>query len=133
MSAIPSPSLYEKLNLTPKIMRQRVVENFSGALLNERWNTTLESGTPTFAMSDTIDGGFETTMTTAAFNALKVNFNNRRQYDPNGCVSICWLVPPRTVESLYSWEWSCSYIHSTRICEHLGIDPSINILNLWEF
>jgi len=53
-----SESLYEQLHPLTFVAKQRVVENFSGDTLNERWTTTVNTGTPTYAMADTVDGGF---------------------------------------------------------------------------
>lgn len=78
-------SLYEQLFPFSTVMRQRVVENFSGALLNERWTVGILN-TPIVQMSDSIDGGFEI-ITDSAADSGAIGFGDiSRQYDPNGCV-----------------------------------------------
>ena len=72
-------SLYERLSALTQIMNQRVVETFSGSVLNERWNTSVGSGSPTFAMVDAVDGGFG--ITSGGVGGFGyINFNNKRQY-----------------------------------------------------
>ena len=83
-----SSSLYERLSPLTQVMGQRVVDTFSGALLNERWTTQNLVGTNTFAMADEIDGGFKITTGTAGSDNGQMAFNNKRQYDPTDCVLI---------------------------------------------
>ena len=55
-------SIYNQLNPLNEIAKQRMVETFSGdALDTDRWNTVNVSGTNTFAMSDSVYGGFKIT------------------------------------------------------------------------
>lgn len=89
-------SLYERLSALTQVAGQRVVETFSGALLNERWTETDVAGTGTFAMSDNIDGGFSIISGATAENRHSINFNNKRQYDETDSVVVAVA---RAVES----------------------------------
>ena len=53
-----------------------------------RWNTRDITGTGTFAMDDTIDGGLKITNGSGATDKSGIAFNDIRQYDPRGCVII---------------------------------------------
>lgn len=77
-----SPSLYEQLFPLTTVMKQRVVENFSGDGLNERWTTRNYTGSNTFQMSDNIGEGFEIVTSGTNGSNGAIDFNNRRQYDP---------------------------------------------------
>lgn len=82
---VTSESLYEQLFPLSTVMKQRVVENFSGdALDTDRWTTNNHNGTNTFTMDDSTDGGFKITTAGADGNAGSINFNNKRQYSPTG-------------------------------------------------
>ena len=83
-----SASLYEQLFALTTVMKQRVVDNFSGDALNERWTTWDESGTGTFAMVDAADEGFS--ITTSSGGRSGIGFNNKRQYSNSG--SVCIIV-----------------------------------------
>jgi hypothetical protein len=82
-----SASLYEQLFALTTVMKQRVVDNFSGDSLNERWTQWNETGTGTFAMSDEVDGGFSI-ITDATSGRSGIGFNNIRQYSNSGLVVI---------------------------------------------
>lgn len=82
------PSMYESFNELTVLNKQHFVEWFSGAILDSIWNITFEDGVAVPAMADEIDGGFQITTSTAIFNAMKINFNNRRHYNFQGCVCI---------------------------------------------
>ena len=81
------------------ILRQRLVETFSRDTLDtDRWSTgrdSYNSGIPTFAMSDEIDGGFKVTAQASIDNssggigsASSWAGNNIRQFAHNGSVYI---------------------------------------------
>lgn len=78
-------SLHERLSPLTQVLKQRVVETFSGALLNERWTTR---GGGTFLMADSIDGGFEIFNPNSANSDSRIDFNNKRQYDFDNSVII---------------------------------------------
>ncbi len=69
-------SLYERLSALTQVMNQRVVETFSGALLNERWT---ETGVGSAPMDDSIDGGC--IINSDASQSSGIRFNDKRQYD----------------------------------------------------
>jgi len=81
-------SLYEQLFPLTTIMRQRFVENFSGATLNERW---AEHGSGTIVIDDAISGGLK--ITSATSGTTSVDFGPTdptkiRQFAGNSCVMI---------------------------------------------
>ena len=92
-------SIYDQLNASGTVAKQRVVETFSGdALDTDRWSTGRDSyntGIPTFAMSDEVDGGFKVTAeanilnsSAAVGSASSYGGNNIRQFAHNGSVYI---------------------------------------------
>mgnify|MGYP000447626042 CR=1 FL=1 len=86
---VQQPSLYEHLFPLTTIMKQRVVERFSGDALDERWFESVILGIATFAMVDAIDEGFQIEITSAANNdRSSINFNNIRHYSHNSSVVI---------------------------------------------
>jgi len=76
-------SLYEHLFPLTTIMKQRVVDNFDGDTLNERWTNTNVQGSNTFAMDDAIDRGFKITTGTSTADHGQIDFNDIRQYKHN--------------------------------------------------
>ena len=55
-------SIYDQLNASGTVAKQRVVETFSGdALDTDRWNENESNGTNTFGMADSVDGGYTMT------------------------------------------------------------------------
>lgn len=101
-----SASLYEQLFALTTVMKQRVVDNFSGDSLNERWTTTNDSGTNTFAMADSVDGGFSITTGSTSGNGGSITFNNIRQYNHQGAV--CLMVVNNTATSSMITDWGLS-------------------------
>lgn len=82
-------SLYEQLYSLSTIAKQRFVENFSGDSLDtDRWNTVNRVSTNTFAMSDSVDGGFSITTSTASNAEGLINFNGKHHYSPTASVFI---------------------------------------------
>lgn len=82
--ATTSASLYEQLFPLTTVMGQRVVENFSGDTLNERWTVTT-TGSATVAMSDTVNGGVALTSTTTGEQA-HAHFNSIHQFSSTASV-----------------------------------------------
>lgn len=80
-------SLYEQLFPLTTIMKQRVVDNFSGDSVNERW-TTRDNTNSSLAMDDSIDGGVKLTTGASNDNRISLDFNDIRQYDYNDSVVI---------------------------------------------
>jgi len=88
-------SLYEQLYSPTEIAKQRFVEHFTGDVLDDRWAAENISGSPTIAMSDAINGGFEIIGTTAGDDEL-IDFNDIRQYDETACIVIVQMQLPTT-------------------------------------
>ena len=71
---------YELVNSYDFPARQRFVENFSGSILQSDWlRTTAVTGSPTFAMADSVDGGYQVTGV-ANNNAAQLTFNGVNQF-----------------------------------------------------
>jgi hypothetical protein len=108
-------SLYEQLFPLTTVMKQRVVETFSGdALDTDRWSTHNGSGTGTFAMADEVDGGFS--MKTSGDSASRYNqirFNGIRQYnaESSGFIVI-YKAGVSTNQSISIGLWEDSYFES---------------------
>lgn len=81
-------SLYERLSALTQVMGQRVVETFSGSVLNERWTFQNLAGTNSGAMKDEVDGGYEITSDTSTDDRAQIYFNDKRQYDETNCIAI---------------------------------------------
>jgi len=81
-------SLYEHLFPLTTIMKQRVVEHFSGdTLCTVRWTTLIGAGSANFTMNNAINGGFEINPT-ASSSSGSVHFCCTRQYSCAGAVII---------------------------------------------
>lgn len=85
-----SPSLYEQLFPLTTVMKVRVIENFSGDTLDERWTQTNIAGAGTFAIVDVPDEGFSVLSGATSANESQINFNNIRHYahDTTVCISV---------------------------------------------
>tara|TARA_R110000744_G_scaffold141996_1_gene253502 strand:+ start:495 stop:1868 length:1374 start_codon:yes stop_codon:yes gene_type:complete len=71
------------------VANQRVVENFSGSVLDtDRWTFRNITGTGTGAMGDSVDGGYEIKPSTGGTDQSQIDFNGIRQYSPTGCAMI---------------------------------------------
>ena len=81
-------SVFDSLHESFTNDKQRFVEWFSGKQIPSYWNTNNTTGTGTFAMADTVDGGFIITSGTGANYESNINFNNKRQYAHDGSVMI---------------------------------------------
>ena len=92
-------SIYDQLNAYGTVAKQRVVETFTGDALDpDRWSTgkdSYNSGTPTFAMDNSVDGGFKVIAEANILNssagvgsASSYGGNNIRQFAHNGSVYI---------------------------------------------
>jgi hypothetical protein len=75
------------------VANQRVVENFSGSVLDtDRWTNTgfgAGAGNTTFTMSDEVDGGALMLVSSGIGGEGIANFNNIRQFSNTGSVFIC--------------------------------------------
>jgi hypothetical protein len=82
-------SLYEHLYPLTTVMKQSFVANFSRHSLDtKRWHYADINGSNTGAMSDSVNGGYSITTAGADSNSAMISFNDIRQYDPTGNVSI---------------------------------------------
>jgi len=71
-------SIYDQLNASGTIAKQRVVETFSGdALDTDRWNTVAWAGSPTSGMSNTVNGGYNITCTSSG-DGESIGFGSSR-------------------------------------------------------
>jgi len=94
-------SIYDQLNAYGTVAKQRFVETFSGdALDTDRWNTVDVNGTNTFAMSDSIDGGFKITTGATVGNMGMLSFNNIRPFSNTGAV--CIMVVQSNYVNMYN-------------------------------
>mgnify|MGYP002634818724 CR=1 FL=1 len=80
------PSVYEMFveDLTT-VRKQHFWDYFSGATLNSRWTQRNVSNSNTFAMEDSVDGGFKMTTSASADSRMALDFNSKRQYDQDAC------------------------------------------------
>ena len=68
--------------------KQHFVEWFSGKQLPSYWTTGIVVGSPTFAMSDSVDGGFQISCPNSANGLGYIHFNNKRHYSATDSTSI---------------------------------------------
>ena len=68
--------------------KQHFIEWFSGKQLPAYWTEKNHIGTGTFAMVDSVDGGFSIDSGATSTHNSSINFNNKRQYSYNGSVII---------------------------------------------
>ena len=75
-------SIYDQLNASGTIAKQRMVETFNGdALDTDRWNLNDINGGTSGAMVDDVDGGYKVSFSTQAAAWGGLTFNNKRQFD----------------------------------------------------
>ena len=83
------PSVYDMTNESMTTVRkQHFWEYFSGATLNSRWTTINPTGTGTFTMADSVDGGFTVQSATSGYAKSAIYFDNKRQFKGGGSVCI---------------------------------------------
>jgi len=82
-----NPSMYESFNPLTTINKQHFVEWFSGSVLDSIWTQTNISGSNTFSMNDSVDGGFNIIIDSSTA-AGEIDFNNKRQYEETGSICI---------------------------------------------
>ena len=83
-------SMYESRSALTTVQEQHFVEWFSGNKLSNIWTQTVVNPPASFAMNNTIDGGFRITADGGANNEGMINFNDIRQYSPTGSVCV-WV------------------------------------------
>jgi hypothetical protein len=81
-----APSIIENRQSLSDDIDQHFVEWFSGDALDTIWSQTSQIGTPSFVMSDSIDGGF--TISLNATETGHIDFNDIRHYMDNASVII---------------------------------------------
>ena len=85
-------SIYDQLNVSGTVAKQRVVETFSGdALDTDRWTQRNITGTGTFNMDDTSEsnrGGVRILTGASTDSKIAIDFNSIRQYSHDGSVFI---------------------------------------------
>ncbi len=79
------PSVYELFNPLITISKQHFWDWFDGNDVSNRWTKQTSVGSPTFTISDSIDGGFELTNPSSANSQGSINFNDKRPFDPVAC------------------------------------------------
>ena len=85
--------IYNGTTTLSNVFPQRVVENFSGSVLDtDRWYSTF-TGNGTATMSDEFDGGLKVTCASDVSASYMINFNNTRTFSPTG--STCIFVGKR--------------------------------------
>ena len=94
---ITPDAIFDSAPTIAGLSKKRFVENFSGGSLDtDRWQQT-QSGTGTFAMSDSVDGGFTLYPASGNTNYAQINFNNKKHYSKTGSVLISvWKQPTNT-------------------------------------
>ena len=96
------PSVYEMFveDLTT-VRKQHFWEYFSGDSLNSRWTTNDITGTGTFAMADSVGGGFALTAGAGGTDLSSIDFNDIRQFSPTA--STCVVVAKSTASKQSAW------------------------------
>ena len=79
------------------VANQRVVENFSGSILDtDRWASQVVT-TGTVTMSDSLNGGINLATGTTSGGRAKIHFDNIRQFSPTGSAMI--VVAQRDIDA----------------------------------
>ena len=71
-------------------IKQHFIEWFSGKQLPSYWTKSEVNPPASFAMNDSVDGGFRITADGGALNEGMINFNNKRAFSKTGSVCI-WV------------------------------------------
>ncbi len=97
-----SPSIYQHLFPLTTVMKQRVVDNFSGdTLCTDRWNKNDISGSGIgLTMKDCVCGGLCVSAVTTGFGAI--DFNCINHYNEDGSVAI-WVTQMESTCSRQTW------------------------------
>ena len=83
-------SMYESRSELTTVQGQHFVEWFTGKSLPSYWTKSEVNPPASFAMDDSVDGGFRITAGGGALNEGMINFNNKRVFSKSGCVCI-WV------------------------------------------
>ena len=88
---------YDLLNPHGTVAKQRLVETFSGSILDSsRWSTEVVT-TGTITMSDDVNGGLDLATGTTSGGRAKIHFNNVRPFSQTGSAMI--LVAQRDIDA----------------------------------
>jgi hypothetical protein len=81
-------SMYESRSDLTTVQKQHFVEWFSGSALDSIWTERDLVGTGTFAMDDSVDGGYKISAGSGGTDQQQIDFNGIRHYEEQGCVMI---------------------------------------------
>ena len=91
VGSVSNITLYNDVTSTTQVgIKQHFIEWFSGKQLPSYWTKSEVNPPASFAMSDSVDGGFRITADGGALNEGMINFNNKREFSKSGCVCI-WV------------------------------------------
>lgn len=95
-------SIYDQLNASGTVAKQRIVETFSGdALDTDRWELRSISGV-TGAMADSVDGGYILTAGSGGNDRGEISFNDIGQFNLAGSVMIA-VSKISSISNVNSW------------------------------
>tara|TARA_R110002110_G_scaffold52598_1_gene152888 strand:+ start:966 stop:1580 length:615 start_codon:yes stop_codon:yes gene_type:complete len=94
------PSVYEMTNPLTTVRKQHFWEYFSGGTLNSRWNQNNITGTGTYAMADSVGGGFALTAGAGGTDLASI-ITWDRQFSPTA--STCVVVAKSTASKQSAW------------------------------
>ena len=122
------PSVYEMTNPLTTVRKQHFWEYFSGATLNSRWTQSEVDAPASFAMMDGVDEGFKVSADGGANNEGMINFNNTRQYEETGSVSI-GVVKATDIVSVNSYSGMSGHITGVSAGNGYLVDSSLLWVN----
>ena len=91
VGSVSNITLYNDVTSTTQVgIKQHFIEWFSGKQLPSYWTKSEVNPPASFAMNDSVDGGFRITADGGALNEGMINFNNKRAFSKTGSVCI-WV------------------------------------------
>tara|TARA_R110000803_G_scaffold161231_1_gene224986 strand:- start:521 stop:1156 length:636 start_codon:yes stop_codon:yes gene_type:complete len=121
-------SVYEMTNPLTVVRKQHFWDWFSGDSLNARWTQTQVDVPASFTMMDGVDEGFKITADGGANNEGMINFNNTRQYEETGSVSI-GVVKATDIVSVNSYSGMSGHITGVSAGNGYLVDSSLLWVN----
>ena len=121
-------SVYEMTNPLTVVRKQHFWDWFSGDSLNARWTQTQVDVPASFTMMDGVDEGFKITADGGANNEGMINFNNKRQYEETGSVSI-GVVKATDIVSVNSYSGMSGHITGVSAGNGYLVDSSLLWVN----
>ena len=121
-------SVYEMFNPLTEVRKQHFWEYFSGDSLNSRWTQSEVDAPASFAMVDGVDEGFKITADGGANNEGMINFNNKRQYEEQGSVSI-GVVKATDITSINSYSGMSGHITGVSSGNGYLVDSALLYIN----